>query len=105
MRRRLTATSRAAARPGPPSSCRSSKPSTYRQPHDEAGAAALAAALRLHGSRMQVDQMAHDRQPQPDAAVPPADGAILLAEALEDVRQELRLDALAGVRDTDLHLI
>jgi len=54
---------------------------------------------------VQIHEVSDDRKPQPQPAVPSADRAVFLPEAIEHVRQELRLDALAGVRDADLHLV
>ena len=46
--------------------------------------------------------MLHDREAEAEAAVRARDGRVLLAERLEDVRQERRLDARAGVAHDDL---
>ena len=41
-------------------------------------------------------------RPRPEPAVPPRGGGVGLAEAVEDVGEELGLDADAGVDDADL---
>ena len=46
---------------------------------------------------MQLDELLDDREAEPEPAVP-ASSSVGLAEALEDVRQELRRDALARCR-------
>src|SRR5215475_8476287 len=46
-----------------------------------------------------------DSQAETQAAVLARGRAVSLAEPLEDVRQELRLDAYAGVADSDLDLV
>ena len=66
----------------------------------EGRALALAGALRVHGAAVQLDEVAHDGEAEAEAAVRARAGAVRLAEALEDVGQELGRDALAGV----LHL-
>ena len=52
---------------------------------------------------MELHQVLDDRQAEPEpASLTACVDAIGLAEALEDVRQELRRDADAGVGDRDL---
>ena len=46
---------------------------------------------------MQLDQVPHDREAEAEAAVRARHAAVGLTEAIEDVRQELRGDADAGV--------
>ena len=53
----------------------------------------LAAARRLHGAAVQLDDVAHDREPEPEPAGLARRRRIGLAEPLEDVRQEIRRDA------------
>ena len=48
--------------------------------------------------------MPRNRKAEPQPAAGPADAAILLPEAFEDVRQELRRDADARVAHRDLHV-
>src|SRR6185312_7249324 len=108
MRRRPIATSRAVAPRDRPCWCRKldfGRRSAHRQTHDEARAGALALALRLDRPGVQLHQVMDDRESQSEAAVAPPDRAVLLAEALEDVRQELRLDPLARVGDGDLQVL
>lgn len=50
---------------------------------------------------MKLNQVAHDRQAQAQAAVLARDRRILLAETVEHVRQEPGLDADAAVGDLD----
>ena len=71
---------------------------------DERRAVALARALRLDAARVQLDEVADDGEAEAEAAVAPGDGRVGLAEAVEDVREELGRDSLAGVGDRDLRL-
>ena len=57
----------------------------------------FACAVRLHRSGMKLDQMADDGEPEAQPAMAPADGAVLLAEAIEHHGQEIRGDSLAVV--------
>src|SRR5215510_9200794 len=50
---------------------------------------------------MQLGQLFDQRQPQPQAAEAPRHRSVGLPEAVEDVRQKFRLDALAVVADDD----
>ena len=70
-----------------------------RQAHRERRAVRLPAALGGHRAAVQLDEMADERQPQAEARVLARDVGGLLPEALEDVRQERRVDARAGVTD------
>ena len=54
---------------------------------------------------MQLDDVMRKSQAETQAAVLARGRAVSLAEPLEDVRQELRLDAYAGVADSDLDLV
>jgi hypothetical protein len=47
-------------------------------------------------------ELLDDGKPQPQAAMPPRRAGVGLAEAVEDVRQEIGRDADAGVDDADL---
>jgi hypothetical protein len=49
---------------------------------------------------MQVDESLHHGEADAEPSVPPAGAAFLLAEHVEDVRQELRVDAFTGVGDS-----
>ena len=51
---------------------------------------------------MQLDQVAHDAEAEPEAAVRPRAGAVCLPEPLEDVRQELCADPLARIAHGEL---
>jgi hypothetical protein len=51
-----------------------------------------------------LDEVAHDGQPQPEAAVPTRRGVVGLAEGVEDVRQEVRINPLPGVAHLDLEM-
>ena len=51
---------------------------------------------------MHLDQVAHDREPEPEAAGAPRQPGVGLRELIEDMRQELGGDADAGVADHDL---
>src|SRR5262249_20541256 len=52
-----------------------------------------------------LDDVARDGQAETQAAIPARVRAVSLAEPLEDVRQEERLDADAGIADRDLDLV
>src|SRR5262249_27258647 len=54
---------------------------------------------------VQLDQPTRDRQAEPETSVAPRAARIGLAEALEDVRQELGRDAFAGVLYHELDLV
>src|SRR5215472_12013291 len=53
---------------------------------------------------MHLDDMTHDGQTKAQAAVLARGRAVRLTESVENVRQELRLNAHAGVIDRDLDL-
>jgi len=50
---------------------------------------------------VQLDELPDDREPEAEAAVPVDRGAMSLAEAVEDVRQQIRVDAVPAVRHHD----
>ena len=75
-----------------------------RQRHDERGALVFAAALGPDGAAVQLDEVLDDGQAQAQPAVVARRGGVGLAEALEDHRQELGLDADARVADGDLQV-
>ncbi len=54
---------------------------------------------------MQLNQLTNDRQPETESGVTSRRRAIGLAEALEQVWQKVRADALAGIDDPDLHAV
>src|ERR1051325_3985759 len=62
----------------------------------------MAEARGVKLSAVQLDQMTHDRQAQPEPAVLARARAVGLAKALEDEGQKLRLDSRAGIADGDL---
>src|SRR5437867_834291 len=68
----------------------------------EGRAAAFAGALRADLSTVQLGQVLHQGQAQPQAAVGPGVRAVLLPEWLEDVRQNVRTDADAVVGHGEL---
>ena len=69
------------------------------QTNGERGAFPRPGAVGAHGSPMQLDELAHDREPQTEPGVPPARGPVRLAEAIEHVGKEVGTDPLAGVVD------
>jgi len=77
-------------------------PRLRRQPHPERRPLALAVALRLDAAAVQLDEVAHDGQTQPETAVPAARAGVGLPEAVEHMRQEFSRNALARVGDDDL---
>src|SRR5215207_1007299 len=77
-------------------------PGRERQLDREGRAEALPPALGADGPPVEFRQVTHERQPEAEAPVPPRGRAVTLAEAVEDVRQEVRADALARVAHLDL---
>ena len=65
---------------------------------------AASLALRRHRSAMRLGDVADDGETEPEAAVDARLRRLRLAEGLENVRQELRIDPFAAVGDGDLHL-
>src|SRR6266478_1314054 len=65
-------------------------------------ALARSGTLRVDAPAVQLDDVAHDGQAEPEAPVGTGRRAVRLLEALEDARQELRPDALARVAHGDL---
>src|SRR6188508_2287152 len=74
------------------------------EPDGERRSAAFALALGAHPSTVQLDQMAHDRKAQPEAAMGSRRRAVALTKALEDVRQKILTDTFAIVTDAQLGL-
>src|ERR1044071_7335510 len=70
--------------------------------HDESRPLPFARAVGLDRAAVQLDQVAHYRQPQTEPAVLARRLLVGLPEPLEDVRQELRLDPGPRVADRDL---
>ena len=71
----------------------------------EGGALIFAGALRADRTSVQLDQLAHEGEPQSEPRLRSAARALGLAKALEDVGQELRWDATAGVAHRDVDLV
>src|SRR6266481_4663859 len=67
----------------------------------EGGSVALARALGIDVPAVQLDDVSHDGEPEPEAAVSAADRCLALSEAVEDERKELVANALARVADRD----
>ena len=57
-----------------------------------------------HAPAVQLDQVAHDGETEPEAAVRARGAAVGLAEALEHVRQELGRDAAARIGDAQFQI-
>src|SRR5208283_3734147 len=75
------------------------------QPHDEAGAAPFAFALRFHGSAMQLDQTAHERETNSQAVLEASVSVVGLRKAVEHAGQHILGDADARIRDTHHHIV
>ena len=58
-------------------------------------------ALGADGPAVRLDELLHDGEAEAEAPVPARGRPIGLAEGLEEVREERRVDALAGVGDPD----
>src|SRR5690349_15101241 len=69
--------------------------------HGERGATAFTLAIRLDASSVQLDELAANREPEPQASAGPRVTRVLLSERIEDEWQELRIDPLARVDDAD----
>ena len=48
---------------------------------------------------MRLDEMPDERKAEPEPSVPARRAAVALAESIEDVRQERRVDPLTGIAD------
>ena len=68
-----------------------------RQRHRERGASAGAVTLGLHGAAVELDQVVHDRETEAESGLTPAAARIGLAEAVEDVGEQIGVDAETGV--------
>ena len=53
---------------------------------------------------MEFNQVLYDRKPQPQSAMASRSRAVSLPESLEDVRQDVGRDALAGVGNRQYHV-
>ena len=77
-------------------------PFTDRKGHGESRALAFSAALCADGPAVQLDQVSHDRETEPESAVGPRECETpTLAKAVEDVGQEIGRDALPGIPHRD----
>ena len=76
-----------------------------RKTHGERRAAPDALAGRVHGSSVQLDELPNDGQPETESGMAPGHRAVSLAETIEHVRQEHRIDALAGIDNLDLQIV
>src|SRR6267142_3387875 len=56
-------------------------------------------ALRPHSARVELHDMAHDRETEPEAPMPSR--PVVLPEAVEDVREKLPADAPTGIADPE----
>ena len=75
-----------------------------RQMHGDGRAQAFARALDPDDAAVQLDEALHDRQPEAEPAVLARRRRIALPESFEQMRNEFRLDADAGVGDADLDM-
>src|SRR5919107_353824 len=74
-----------------------------RQFDRERGAEAQSRALRRHGAAMHLDDVSHDCEAETQATMHPCSGAVSLPEPIENMTEELRLDALPAVCHADSH--
>src|SRR5262245_42653368 len=72
--------------------------------HSKGRGLALACALAGHGAAVKLGEMADERQPDAEPALGARAAALALPEPVEDERQELPIDADAGVADHDLQV-
>src|SRR5262245_28081860 len=70
-----------------------------RQPDDESAATPTPFAVRLDGARMQLDEPAHEREPDPEPAMRAIRALLALREQVEDPRQQLGCNAASRVFD------
>ena len=73
------------------------------KPYREGRSLPDARAVGVNATAMPFDKRLHDGEPETDPALPRA-RHLRLAEPLEEMRQELRGDALTGIGDLKLHL-
>src|SRR5690348_10511885 len=78
-----------------------SRVSGHGEDHHERRAATGAVALGADGPAVGLDDVAHDREAQAEAAVAPGDRAVGLAKAVEDVRRDVGRQPLPGVADAE----
>src|SRR6185436_1430283 len=67
----------------------------------EARASSFAATVGVNAPAVKLDDVPHDRQPDPQPAVRTHAAGVGLAEAIEDVGQKLWIDARPVVADDD----
>ena len=75
-----------------------------RNHHPEGRPVPLAGALRAHRAAVQVDEVLHDCEAETEAAVEPGGGAVRLAEAAEEVRDELARNPHPSIAHRDPRL-
>src|SRR5258707_4565009 len=76
---------------------------SQRQTYGKRSALFRARTLDLDPAVVHIDQMSHDRQSQSQAPLRARSRSIRLPEPIENVRQKLRADANASVRDLDAY--
>src|SRR5690349_9952631 len=73
--------------------------------HDlEGGARSGARTFSHHRAAVQFNQLAHDGEPESKPAVPSSARRVELTEAIKDVEEKLRIDALSRITDGDFNL-
>ncbi len=65
----------------------------------------LAGAFGAHGSAVQLDQLAYQREAQAEAGLDASARPLRLAKTFEDVRQKFSRDTAAGVLNTQMDLV
>src|SRR5262245_51817019 len=76
-----------------------------RECHGERGSTALPGARGLHRPPVQLHQLTHAREPEPEPTLGSRRRALRLPEAIEDAREELRGHAAPGVFHMDPRLV
>ena len=76
----------------------------HGQRHRERRTRSHAHALCPDGPAVQLDELLRDGEPKTQPAMTPRGRSVRLPEALEQVRKELGMDALADVRHAHLNL-
>src|SRR5205814_10397357 len=77
---------------------------TQRQADGKFRARPFSGAVGAHRPAVKLDEVAHDREAEPEATLAASRRAVRLPEALEDVRQEFRSDADARVAHDDIRV-
>src|ERR1043165_3059173 len=75
-----------------------------RQPDGESRTLIRAVTLGPRRAAVQLDEVTNDRESESQTTVVSRRRAVCLAEAIEDVRQEVGPDADAGIIHDDLHV-